>query len=51
MSSVGLELNLDTGIRLDIPARLRLGAAFPLAHRTELSAPAGTVYATFGSSF
>lgn len=51
MSSVGVELNLDTGIRLDIPARLRFGAAFPLAHRTELGAPRASAYATFGSSF
>lgn len=51
MSSVGAELNIDSGIQLDFPARLRLGAAVPLAHRQELKAPGVELYATFGASF
>lgn len=51
MASAGAELNIDTGIQLDVQARLRLGVAFPLAHRTELEASRVQAYATFGISF
>jgi hemolysin activation/secretion protein len=51
MSSVGAELNIDTGIQLDVPARVRLGFAFPLANREELRAKRVQAYATFGASF
>ena len=51
MSSVGAELNLDTGVKLDYAARLRLGIAIPTARRQELRAPSSLLYATFGSSF
>lgn len=51
MYSTGAELNLDTGIRLDFPARLRAGVAFPEGHRLQLQAPRSTVYVTFGSAF
>jgi hypothetical protein len=51
MSSAGAELNIDTGIQLDVEARVRLGIAFPLANREELFARSPQVYATFGSSF
>jgi hypothetical protein len=51
MSSVGAELNIDTGIQLDVPARVRLGVAFPLANREELRARTVQAYATFGASF
>lgn len=51
MSSWGAEINVDTGIQLDFPARLRLGVAIPTAHRHELKARSALVYATFGSAF
>jgi hypothetical protein len=51
MTSAGAELNLDTGLQLDVAARVRLGVAFPLANRALLQAPAAQVYATFGASF
>ena len=51
MSSVGAELNIDTGFQLDFQARLRVGAAFPLVNRDVFGAKAAQFYATFGSSF
>ena len=51
MTSVGAELNADTGLQLDLPARLRLGLAFPLANREQLKARRAQFYATFGASF
>jgi hypothetical protein len=51
MTSAGAELNLDTSIQLDLPTRLRLGVAFPLANREILGAKSAAVYATFGASF
>ena len=33
MTSAGAELNIDTGLQLDVQARMRLGLAFPLANR------------------
>ena len=51
MASAGAELNFDTGLQLDEQARIRLGLAFPLAHRIELGADRVQAYATFGASF
>ncbi|HEX2693271.1 MAG TPA: hypothetical protein VHL12_04355 [Gemmatimonadaceae bacterium] len=51
MTSVGAELNIDTGIQLDLPARLRFGIAFPLANREQVGAAAAQLYGTFGASF
>jgi hypothetical protein len=51
MRSVGTELNIDTGVQLDIQARVRLGVAFPLAERERLDADRTQFYATFGTSF
>jgi len=51
MTSVGAELNIDTGLQLDLQARFRLGLAFPLANRAELGASRAQAYATFGASF
>jgi hypothetical protein len=51
MTSAGAELNVDTGIQLDVPARIRLGVAFPLANRALLRAPTAQLYGTFGASF
>jgi hypothetical protein len=51
MSSAGAELNIDTGVQLDIQTKIRTGVAFPLANRDVLRAKPATVYATFGASF
>jgi len=51
MTSVGAELNVDTGLQLDLQTRFRLGVAFPLINRQQLGAAAAQAYATFGSSF
>jgi hypothetical protein len=51
MTSVGAELNFDTGLQLDVQARMRLGLAFPVANRQELGAARAQAYVTFGSSF
>jgi WD40-like Beta Propeller Repeat len=51
MTSAGAELNIDTGLQLDVQARLRLGLAFPLVNRAQLGASVAQAYATFGASF
>jgi hypothetical protein len=51
MRSVGGELNVDTGVQLDLQARVRLGLAFPLVERERLSAKRAQFYATFGTAF
>jgi hypothetical protein len=51
MSSAGAELNIDTGLQLDLQARLRLGVAFPIANREALGASSAQFYGTFGASF
>jgi hypothetical protein len=51
MRSVGGELNVDTGIQLDVQVRARLGVAFPLAERERFGVRASRVYATFGTAF
>jgi len=51
MRSAGVELNVDTGLQLDLQARMRMGVAFPLANREELRAKRASVYFTFGASF
>jgi hypothetical protein len=51
MTSAGAELNVDTGLQLDVQARFRLGVAFPLANRDALGASRAQAYATFGASF
>jgi hypothetical protein len=51
MQSVGAELNIDTGLQLDLQARMRLGLAFPVANRDALGASKAQAYFTFGSSF
>ena len=51
MTSAGAELNIDTGIQLDVAARIRLGVAFPLANRDLLGAARSQLYGTFGASF
>jgi hypothetical protein len=51
MRSAGAELNIDTGLALDLQARMRLGIAFPLANRDLLAASRAQAYFTFGASF
>jgi hypothetical protein len=51
MTSAGAELNIDTGLQLDVQTRLRLGLAFPLINRERLGASTAQAYVTFGSSF
>jgi hypothetical protein len=51
MESVGAELNIDTGLQLDVQARIRLGLAFPVANRDAVGASKAQAYFTFGSSF
>ncbi|HMG00619.1 MAG TPA: hypothetical protein VK560_05185, partial [Gemmatimonadaceae bacterium] len=51
MRSAGAELNVDTGLQLDVQARLRLGLAFALANRDQLGASTAQAYVTFGASF
>ncbi|MEA2766683.1 MAG: hypothetical protein QOK07_3087, partial [Gemmatimonadaceae bacterium] len=51
MTSAGAELNVDTGLQLDVATRIRMGIAFPLANRAVLGAPTAQFYATFGASF
>ena len=51
MRSAGAELNVDTGLQLDLQARMRLGVAFPLANRDLLGASSAQAYFTFGASF
>jgi WD40 repeat protein len=51
MTSAGAELNIDTGVQLDVQARIRLGLAFPLINREQLRAAKAQLYGTFGASF
>ncbi|HXL85768.1 MAG TPA: hypothetical protein VN927_01090, partial [Gemmatimonadaceae bacterium] len=51
MTSAGAELNIDSGLQLDLAARIRLGVAFPLVNRVQLRAPTAQLYGTFGASF
>ncbi|HEY0242988.1 MAG TPA: hypothetical protein VGC52_10015 [Gemmatimonadaceae bacterium] len=51
LASVGGEVDLDTAIQYDVPARFRFGFAVPVAGRTAVGASAASVYLTLGSSF
>ena len=51
MRAAGAELNIDTGVQLDLQTRVRLGVAFPLAERGRFAADRTRFYATFGSAF
>ncbi|HEX9221595.1 MAG TPA: hypothetical protein VF858_14010 [Gemmatimonadaceae bacterium] len=51
MTSAGAELNIDSGLQLDVQARIRVGVAFPLVNRERLGASKAQVYGTFGASF
>ena len=51
MSSVGVELNVDTATDYDLPYRLRLGAATPVLGRTYFGKNNLSVYFAVGLSF
>ncbi len=51
MRAAGAELNIDTGVQLDLQTRVRLGVAFPLTERERFAADRARFYATFGSAF
>lgn len=51
LASVGGEINLDAALYYDVPARIRLGVAAPIANREYGRAKSVSVYLTFGTSF
>jgi hypothetical protein len=51
LASLGAEIDFDTAIQYDVPARFRLGFAFPVAGRTAVGADRASLYLTIGSSF
>jgi Tol biopolymer transport system component len=51
LASVGGELNLDTALQYDFPARFRLGVAVPVEGREAVGAKRVSGYLTIGSSF
>ncbi len=51
LGSIGGELDFDTALQYDIPARLRAGVAVPVVNREAGRARSVSFYATFGSSF
>jgi len=50
LASAGGELNVDTAGQVELPFRLRIGAAFPISGR-ELARRRAELYVTFGSAF
>ena len=51
LASVGGEVNLDAALYYDVPARVRLGVASPVAGREETKPKTVSFYLAFGSSF
>lgn len=51
LASVGGEIDLDTAIQYDVPARFRMGFAAPVAGRRAVGADGASIYLTIGSSF
>lgn len=51
LASAGAELNLDTAIQYDFPARFRAGVAVPFEGRGAVGANSVSVYLTVGSAF
>jgi WD40-like Beta Propeller Repeat len=51
LASVGGELNLDAALYYDVPARVRLGSAVPIANREQGRAKTVSFYLAFGASF
>lgn len=50
LASVGTELSLDLGVQWDVPYRVRIGAAQPVARPGDVSRR-GSIYFTLGTSF
>ena len=51
LASLGAEVDFDTALQYDIPARFRLGFAVPVTGRRATDANPVSVYLTVGSSF
>ncbi|HKY96481.1 MAG TPA: hypothetical protein VJL35_01380, partial [Gemmatimonadaceae bacterium] len=51
LASVGGEIDFDTAIQYDFPARFRLGVAVPVTGREAADANKASVYLTVGSAF
>jgi hypothetical protein len=51
LASLGAEVDFDTALQYDIPARFRLGFAVPVTGRRAAHANPVSVYLTVGSSF
>lgn len=51
LGSLGAELDLDTALQYDVPARFRIGFAVPVSGRREVGAKSVSAYLTIGSSF
>jgi hypothetical protein len=51
LASAGGEIDFDTAIQYDVPARFRLGVAVPVLNRSAGRADAVSLYLTLGSSF
>jgi hypothetical protein len=51
LTSAGAEIDFDTAVQYDVPARFRLGFAVPLSGRTSVGAHSASAYLTVGSSF
>ena len=51
IASAGAELDLDAGLQYDVPYRLRLGLAFPLANHSLRRVSAVSVYFQLGYQF
>ena len=51
LASMGSEIDFDTALQYDVPARFRLGLAIPVAGKSAVGANGASVYLTIGSSF
>lgn len=51
LASTGAEIDLDTAVQYDFPARFRLGFAVPVSGREAVGAKSLSVYFTAGSAF
>lgn len=51
LASLGGEIDLDTAIQYDVPARFRFGVAVPVSGRAAVGAKSASLYVTLGSSF
>jgi hypothetical protein len=51
LASMGSEIDFDTALQYDVPARFRLGVAVPVAGKSAVGANSASIYLTIGSSF